>query len=455
MIHAAQMQLPIDAVQKRSRNWWLTGWAIAFCSIGANRVSAVAMTDALPDPLTLSAVVERAADRRSEVTAAIARAAAAGERPAIVSALEDPMVMGGIDHYPYQMMRPEPDPMDPMAGQTTERRFEWSVAIEQRFPLSRIRSQRRRGAEAEWGQRRAEADQVVLDVASQAGEAFFMLWEVRRMLDVTERQIGLAEQMVGATANRLATALGGQSDVLRAEVELARLKGERDGLVGKVGEMQAMLNASMGRTPQLPVPELVASVNTDLPPPVSEVLARAYASRPELRVGAAEIERAEAEVAAMKSMYRPMALVRAGQASTMAEGKGAMLMIGVSVPIWRSRLRAGVSEARAMESMAHADLDAMRTMVAAEAVGARQAVVAARGRLVAYRTDVIPRSERVLEPTLAAYASGNGTLVSILDALQQQWRAQAELVMAETALGRAWVRLHRAVGVAPAAARTP
>ena len=51
----------------------------------------------------------------------------------------------------------------------------------------------------------------------------------------------------------------------------------------------------------------------------------------------------------MRSMYKPMAMVRVGRASTMAEGPGAMLMIGVSVPIWRERLRSGVAEAKAID----------------------------------------------------------------------------------------------------------
>jgi hypothetical protein len=39
--------------------------------------------------------------RRLEMTAAHARARAAGERPTIVSALDDPEVIGSIDHLPF------------------------------------------------------------------------------------------------------------------------------------------------------------------------------------------------------------------------------------------------------------------------------------------------------------------------------------------------------------------
>jgi outer membrane protein, heavy metal efflux system len=196
----------------------------------------------------------------------------------------------------------------------------------------------------------------------------------------------------------------------------------------------------------LPVPPLHSPVDLQSPAPAAALVDAARDARPELRRGTAEIARAAAEVDVMRSMYRPMAVVRAGQASTMAEGEGAMLMVGISIPLWRGPLRAGVAEARAMEAMARADLEAMRLMVDGEVVAARESVLAARAEVLALRDDVLPRARIALEPTVSAYASGTGSLLSVLDAAQALWMAEAELVMAETGLGLAWARLDRARG---------
>ncbi|MES2858662.1 MAG: TolC family protein [Pseudomonadota bacterium] len=404
-------------------------------------------------PLPLSTVVGVAAAQRPEVKAALAKIAAAEQRPAIVSALEDPMVMLGIDHYPYATMDPAPTGEDtgmvPMATETAFGRFDWSIAVEQRFPLSRVRAHRRAGAEAEIRQRNAEADGVGLDVRMSAVEAFLMLRERRLMLEVTRRRSEIGEQLASLSAIKLATATGSQADLLRAEVDLARSTGQARGLAGEAAEAEAMLNAAMGRPPAAPVPSLVEPELEAAPPTLEAALATARRHRPELRVAEAEIARAGTEVDVMKSMYAPMGLVRIGQASTMSEGRGAMVMVGVSVPLGRKRLRAGVAEARAMEAMVRAEAEAMRLMVDGEVAAARARVIAERGRLNAFRDDVVPRSRLAVRSALAAYGVGNGSLEAVVDAVRQQWLAEGEVVMAESELMLALARLDRVQGISP------
>ena len=85
----------------------------------------------------------------------------------------------------------------------------------------------------------------------------------------------------------------------------------------------------------------------------------AIAKRPELAVMKHKLEKAVANVDVMSSMYKPMAFVRTGPAYTMTDGRGWMAMVGISIPLWRSKYRASVSEAQAMVEMSTADLDAM------------------------------------------------------------------------------------------------
>jgi outer membrane protein TolC len=144
-------------------------------------------------------------------------------------------------------------------------------------------------------------------------------------------------------------------------------------------------------------------------------------------------------------MYRPMMTIRAGPSSTMAEGPGAMIMIGVSVPIWRERLRSGVAEAIAMEGMARADLEAMRRMIEGEAVAAREGVNASRILWDALGKEVVPRARMAVEAALAAYSAGRSTLVPVIESSRALWDVRSELVMADRALAEAWVRLERAV----------
>lgn len=391
------------------------------------------MGDPLPHPLHLKDALRIAREQRAEIQAASARAEAARRRPAIVSALEDPVLAPSIDHKPVDDMM------------ETDR----SITLEQSFPLSRIRGHRRHVAEAEADRLRSEVDRTGIVVGLDAAQSFFMLNEKRRMQAIVQRQIELAGQVVKSAAARYGTGGSAQAEVLRAEIEQARLQARFQSLQAETAGAEAMLNTSLGRDVGLPLPELATGELLDTGitlPTVSTVQASALERRPEISGSAAEIRRAEAEVKVMKSMYLPMAMVRTGIAETMSAGRGYMLMVGVSLPIWFNRLNAGVDEARAMESMARADQLAMRRMISGEAAVALENV---RGAMVRYRamtSDVLPRAERAIAPSLSAYASGQLSLAGVLESTKALWAVQEEAVMAETELGMAWTRLHAAMG---------
>ncbi len=388
--------------------------------------------DGLPTPLRVGDVVAIARQRRSEIVAARARAAATAQRPAIVSALDDPIISASIDHLPFGELGGGRIPM-----------FDRSFMVEQTFPLSRIRGHRRGGAEADWRRQRANTDRVILDVELDAVGAFWMLVQVRATVKIVAQQYALAEQLVAAALARYTSNTGTQSDVLRAQIEVARLDAERRALAAEVRGAEVMLNTSLARAADAPIPDLDPTVRETMPP-TPDAISSAAIRRPELRMGQAEIERAEADVRVMRSMYAPMAMVRTGPAYTMEAGNGWMLMVGISIPIWRSKLRAGVAEATSMVDMANADLDAMRRMVDGQARGAREAVLATRERYLALRDVIVPRAEQAIAPTMAAYTAGQLPLVSVVEAAQTLWSLQGQREVARAELGIAWARLTRA-----------
>jgi cobalt-zinc-cadmium efflux system outer membrane protein len=145
-------------------------------------------------------------------------------------------------------------------------------------------------------------------------------------------------------------------------------------------------------------------------------------------------------------MSRPMLTIRTGPASTMAEGAGWMAMAGISLPIWRGKIRAGIAEAQAMQAAAEADLRAMARAIEGDAAAALHRLEAARERQAALSADVLPRARMAIDPAVAGYASGQLPLVSVIEAVQALWLVQSALIAADTELGLAWARLGRAIG---------
>ena len=402
--------------------------AVVLALAGSPVIAAAQTSETLPSPLGLADVVRLAGDRRDEIEAARARTRAGEARPDIVSALEDPMISPSLDHLPFMLQGADV-----------------SVTIEQRIPLSGIRGHRRASALADVERLRADTRRTVLDVGVQAANAFLMLQERRRTTALVDEQLTFARDVVTAANARYASGTAPQSDVLRAEVEVARLEALARALVSEVRGAEAMLNTTLALEADQPVPPLAPLLLVE-PIPAWPGIRAALSGRPELVAVQAEIARADADVQVMRDMYRPMATIRTGPAYTMTDGRGWMAMVGVSLPIWRGKLRAGVAEAEAMRAMSEAELRAMTRMIEGDAAVAVHQVRAAKDRQAAIRTDVLPRARMAIEPAVAGYTSGQLPLVSVIEAVQALWLVQADLIAADTELGLAWARLGRAVG---------
>jgi outer membrane protein TolC len=429
---AAGPSTPVQATKSRRRAW-LLGAAVGLLLVlsdGAHAQTQVPEEEVpLTAPLRIEQVVRRAFLKRAEVEVARSRRAAADQRTHVVGALDDPMIMPSLDHLPFMLHGAD-----------------FSIAVEQRFPLSGLLGHRKRSAQADARRLGAEVNRVGLDVVLEAVSAYWMLYEQRAMLRIVGEQLTLARVLVSAAEGRYGAGTSVLPDALRAEIEVARLVGAQRSLTAQARSAEAMLNASLARPAETPVPELAEVSLLDEPPTLASLREQAFALRPELLAGQEDIRRANADVDVMRAMVKPMGLVRTGPAYTMADGWGLMAMVGVSVPIYRQKNRAVIAEANGMANMARADLNAMRNMVQGTVASAREDVLAARTRVLVFRDDVLPRAQLAMDAVTAAYTAGNVPMVSALDAARALWSAQQELVMAEVTLGTAWARLGRAVG---------
>ena len=240
-----------------------------------------------------------------------------------------------------------------------------SVTIEQQIPLSGIRGHRRASALADVDRLRAEASRTSLDVGIEAANAYLMLQERRRTAALVDEQIAFARDVVNAANARYASGTAPQSDVLRAEVEVARLGAIARALVGEVRGAEAMLNTSLALDADTAVPRCATSTHSAgarLGGDQSRVDVAARTGR-----GPCGDRACRGDVQVMRDMFNPMATIRTGPSYTMAEGRGWMAMVGISLPIWRDKLHAGVAEAEAMRAMSQADLRAMTRMIEGDA----------------------------------------------------------------------------------------
>jgi cobalt-zinc-cadmium efflux system outer membrane protein len=225
--------------------FFLALWATTWPTVAAGQTPAV-----LPTPLSLGDVIRLASERRDEIQTARARIRAGEARPTIVSALQDPMVSPSLDHLPF------------MWGGA-----DVSFTIEQQISLSGIRGHRRSSALADVDRLRAEASRTALDLGLQAATAFLMVQERRRTAALVTEQLSFARDVVSAANARYASGTAPQADVLRAELEVARLDALARGLVSEIRGAEAMLNTSLALDADGPVPLFASPALAQPPPP--------------------------------------------------------------------------------------------------------------------------------------------------------------------------------------------
>lgn len=303
--------------------------------------------------------------------------------------------------------------------------------------------------------RAAAADLRAADVAweqrSGAAMAFYDLLRAERGLVVMRDSRVLVAQAAQVAAAMYANGEGRQADVLRAEVEVARMDEEVVRMEAMRDAMAARLNALLDRPTRAPVRLAGRPLYPATIPPADSLEALAEASRPMLRAGAQEIAAADAAVRlADREIWPDLQLGLAYGQRPMGDGSTERMMsfmLGATIPIWAgSRQTRMKQEMEAMRLMAAADLDAMRADTRGRIASARADADRARRLAALYRTAILPQAEAAAASALAGYRAGRGEFMALLDAQMTLNRFRLELVQLDADEGKALAELEMLTG---------
>lgn len=380
--------------------------------------------------------VAEALSKNPSIAAARAAAEMSRSRVGMDGALMDPMA--GV-----KWMRSEnTDLLDPDMT-------EWS--LEQTVPWPGKRGARARAAGAAADAADLAADEVAASVRARVTSAYWDLWNARRRTVLMNEALGAMVQMEEAARARYATADGAaQADVLRAGIEVAKMRNELETMRRMEVPAQAMVNALLA------APAATAR-ETERDPPVlpgsapdpSALLERALARGPSVLSAAARRTAAAArlETARRESAPDLRFMVEARQQEGSASIREYDTTIGITLPwLWRGKYSSLRREADADLRMAEADADAMRhetsSMLADLCV---EADAAHRGvRLL--EDEIAPRSRQLIDASLAAYRTGQGDFMAVIDAVKQDIQVRRDAADARASFGRAAARIEWLVG---------
>lgn len=279
----------------------------------------------------------------------------------------------------------------------------------------------------------ARVPEVLLSQRALAARQFYALYRLDRSIDVLVETRELIRQLERIAEAMYAVGSGRQADVLRAQVETARMTED-------IVRMQAMrvaegarLNGLLNRPATALVPRPALS-NLDVPLPTTDsLIALAVVARPMLRAAGEQVSVALAEERrAAREIWPDLTLgVIYGQRGMPEGGRERMLslMVGATVPIWAgSRQKQMRLEAEAMREMAVADL----AIIKAETQARVLEVLADLDRVVRltalYRGTVLPQAGATVSSALAAYQAGSVDFMTVLDNQMTVNRYRLELI---------------------------
>lgn len=374
----------------------------------------------------------------------------------------------------------------------------FTLSLEQKLPWYGTRKLRGEAAAAEadyWLEHLyAQRNFVFSEVKKAYFEYAFLGGRTRTM----EGQIGIMEVVLDIAKNKYESGFGPQSELVRIDIELAKMKD----MFAEMKQMRPALSAALARAigrkqdEEMPWPQDAAyppdppaagdlvtflrEHNPSLKMYDAEILAREKeadvarkANRPEITVGAdytvdrpPRREPRDPFAPGRLSTYRELAQIAAGQMKPdlgtaidawdtfgykdwmRPQVNELSVSVGVTLPIWRKKVKAGIAE-KEHEAQAQAfhkedDAQGMESM----ARMARFQWDDATRRLALYHDDLIPKEQAALQSLNEGYVTGNpeSSFTMLLESMRNLMQLQTEYLRAEQDKHLAAVQLELLLG---------
>lgn len=429
---------------------WLALLAVASARLGAaasdephsqpSRRSLDSLTSATF--LERSSLVEAVLARNPSLAAARqARAAALEEVPQAAS-LDDPTAS-------YSLA--------PLSIGSSTARFGEMLRVGQRLPFPGTLRLRADAAGASASAAGVRVEEVRQRLAATASVLFDDYWLVERGLAITEEHLRLLETFQRVATSRYAAGLAPQQAPIQAELEAARLLHRQVVLRSERRRLSARLNALLHRPADAPLPaapERLAVEDDSMPEPgeIGEegAIEAAAPLRPELAAQRAEVEALRARVALARLAGKPDFEVTTGYNSMWGTEEHRLTVgVGVRLPLWRERIRAGVAEAEARLAAGESTLAALTDRLAAEVESALASLEEAEHAVRLYRSRVLPPARDQVTAARAAFESGEVSMLDLIDAERSLLAAELGHAEAVADLARARAELDLALGRMP------
>ena len=395
-------------------------------------------TEATPTgpPVSLAALLQEALENNPDLAALRAQVDVVRQRPNQQRFLEAPMAEAQVWQWPFNSINPADTDF-------------YSFMLTQELPGRGKRALR--AAIAEKDITLAEGDIAIRarDVVNQIKQAYASLFIARKAIQVHLDSVELLRQIADVSQAKYTTGKISQQDVLKPVVELSRLHNDIIMFDEQAKLATARLNVLLNRAPETPIGPLVEPQEQAVLPATADLQRLALERQPELQRAHTEVERAEAELAAARSDYKPDFSVQGGYMLMPRMSDAWMAKVGITWPKapWsRGKIDARVAEQTAGVQAAKARVQAMENMVRLAVQEAYIRATSAQDRAALLRTTIRPQSQQTLEVSRVAYQSDRVDFQALIDNQRVLLDVNLDYFRALSDFTQSLADLERAVG---------
>lgn len=297
--------------------------------------------------------------------------------------------------------------------------------ISQMFPwFGKIEARTRAaGASAEAARKRYEAKKLKLFF--EVKDAFHEYVYLARAIEIARENLGLIEDFEQVALTKYIGAAAGHPDIVRAQVELAKLEDQLRALEGLrepiVGQLNAVLNRKSPEMLPWPTREERSTIRIDRRQ-IKEIL---LAQNPELQALDFDIESARSRVELAKKKFYPDIGVGidwvqtddAIMAGARDSGKDpVMLMFSLNLPVWRQSYEAAEIQARAIARKTRLEKTQMENTLIARVERVLYDYEDSERKQRLYGDILVPKAQELIGASESAYQGGMIDFLSLIDA---------------------------------------
>lgn len=384
--------------------------------------------------LTLDQAVSLAVRNNAQLRSLRAKTRAMQERPAQAGALPNPMfTYSGMD------MKDGGDWPD-----TAEKRF----MLEQEFPWFGKRALRKEIAVKDADTMQRELEAMSQDVVMMVKESYYDLNATQRVIAIAREEESILQSILKVAETMYSTGTRSQADTIKAQTEVTMLKQRILELQSQENMLKAKLNTLLSRRADSPLELAAKPPEAVLPENVNALFALAAENRPEVLAAQTQVERYALEKRLMQKEYLPDYKLGLEYRSFRKDEDMLMFTVGVEIPLWQPKYRAGVREAMEMQVYSQAAREAAEQQSSFDVQDASFKLQTAIRTLDLYRAQLIPQAEARFSASEAGYRSGKLDFMDLLESERFLLDARIMAAMTEGAIGMQSAKLERAAGTA-------